>query len=257
VNYDPYWEPWLDELLSEIASTSVKPLLIDVGANVGQTISKFSNQIGDCRIISFEPNPECCAYLLTFLRYNPTLEVRLVSSALGEAPGLATLKTMGKYRAYDVRASTADTGRATWYERELCRVAQTSLDFVESQEPLDGLKLIKIDVEGTEFEIMKGAVGVINKYKPIMLFEVLPSYLMVENEKLPEDVVNERQRKADGIYSLLSGAGYTVWQNRGRKFEPVQCIDVRAITHFAQTAFIARHPEWGAPADTAARGARS
>lgn len=71
------------------------------------------------------------------------------------------------------------------------------LDSLNINPDKNGLTVLKIDVEGNEFEVMKGAVGLISELKPIILFENLPHH----NSAIKINNSNK-------IYSLLISLGY-------------------------------------------------
>lgn len=49
---------------------------------------------------------------------------------------------------------------------------------------ISSMALIKIDVEGAEFEVLHGLKVSIKKYRPFIIFEVLNNYLVITNENL-------------------------------------------------------------------------
>jgi hypothetical protein len=49
---------------------------VDVGGNVGQSIESIRLYAPDARIISFEPNPNLAARLVTRYRNDPLIEIR-------------------------------------------------------------------------------------------------------------------------------------------------------------------------------------
>jgi FkbM family methyltransferase len=73
--------------------------------------------------------------------------------------------------------------------------------------PLDAMKLqecnfIKIDVEGMEEDVLRGAVGIIARFKPILYVE------------------NDRPEKSDSLIRFIDALGYSMYWHRPRLFNP-------------------------------------
>ncbi|MGH6858023.1 MAG: FkbM family methyltransferase [Methylocella sp.] len=64
-------------------------LLLDVGANRGQSIIAFQNAVPECQIVAFEPNRDLSACLATCYAGDASVKVEAV--ALASAPGHLTL----------------------------------------------------------------------------------------------------------------------------------------------------------------------
>lgn len=125
----------------------------DVGANYGNRIEVML-QLG-CRVVAVEPQKECQAFLQR--KYGP--KIILIDKALGEKEELkeffisnaSTLSTFSEEWINNVKAS----GRFAEYEwNKKETVEMTTLDKLIQ---LHGApQFIKIDVEGYEFEVLKG-----------------------------------------------------------------------------------------------------
>jgi FkbM family methyltransferase len=142
-------------------------LFIDVGANYGTHSLLFL--VHGIETISFEPNSACHDYFRRLCESNgvtPNLE----HLALGEREGFVTL-------AYPRRdtwlgsTSVAVTGRlALTQELETEEVEQKTLD---GYFPRIGRNrtLIKIDTEGHELSVLRGALTTLRENKPTIIFE--------------------------------------------------------------------------------------
>jgi len=58
------------------------PTILDVGANLGQSIDRFRQIWPSSRIISFEPNPSSVRQL--FKKYSDTIGITIVESAVAD-----------------------------------------------------------------------------------------------------------------------------------------------------------------------------
>jgi FkbM family methyltransferase len=125
-------------------------LFADVGANVGSYTILASGVVG-CRTVAFEPDPASAATLernVKLKKVNDRVEIRI--AAVGERPGVVRFST-GLDTLNHVVDSAEETGR---------NVSIETLDHVfisNRQIPA----LIKIDVEGYEAEVLRGAKAVL------------------------------------------------------------------------------------------------
>jgi FkbM family methyltransferase len=155
--------------------------IIDVGANIGQSIASLSVVCGACTTHSFEPNPEVFRRLERFVRHRPASFV--YNQALGSQEGVMRLHVPYLGRLCLSQLASLKTPDAA----ELCRVlrlwhfgnvSESQLSFRTFDVPIKtldshGLRpdAIKIDVEGAELEVLQGAVETLRKHKPLLMVE--------------------------------------------------------------------------------------
>lgn len=132
-------------------------LCYDVGANVGQTIEALSKL--KANIVAIEPNQHCLKVL--HKRFGKRSNIEILDVALGATEGRGQLYCSGT----DSRASL----RKDWpflSSDEIQDIKVTTLDQLIAKFGLP--KLLKIDVEGFELEVVKGLSYAI----PIIYFEM-------------------------------------------------------------------------------------
>ena len=137
------------------SSTTSAPVIFDVGANQGQYAEQVLKVVGDkCWLYCFEPSETTFAQLQQRIGARPN--VSLYNIGLGETEGICTLYT-----------GAADSGLASLYRRRLDHFG-ISLDAEEQVflKTLDGfceenaiktIHLLKLDVEGHELGVLRGA----------------------------------------------------------------------------------------------------
>ena len=137
---------------------------IDVGANIGVHSLTMANKVGpEGKIYSFEPHPDFMKRLLRNVALNSFNWVTTKQIALGSKKGKAVL-----YSQTDINNKSASL---------LAYGKKENVDkFDVEVKPLDsfGLKrcnLIKIDTDGFDYEVLRGAVNTIKKFKPTIIFE--------------------------------------------------------------------------------------
>jgi FkbM family methyltransferase len=133
---------------------------LDIGANIGNHSLFFSDYFA--RVISFEPS----AQTFRLLEYNASLvsNVRCHNFGLSDTDSEAHFAIHGSNRGANQISLTAE-GAAE-------RVRLRRLDGVEEME--GDIKLIKIDVEGHEPAVLRGAEALIRRHQPIVVFELGP-----------------------------------------------------------------------------------
>lgn len=141
---------------------------IDVGANVGFYTRMASIIVSDRgQVIAFEPMP--AALRLLRLNSEDLSNVRVIAKALSDHEGVDTffVREHG-----DTSSLSPDTTARS------VQVSVTTLDKTLGCEAADvgRVDFIKIDVEGSELNVLRGATETIRKYQPIVYFEFLPEY---------------------------------------------------------------------------------
>ena len=132
---------------------AVRPgaVVFDVGANIGAYTVLFAQWTGAAgRVFAFEPSPPSIAGLREQLRLNGVSDrVEIVEAAVSHRPGSAVFDCGG---ASGTNALVPDTESSA----HMIRVDTTSLDaFCEAR----GVhpSIVKIDVEGAELDVLRGA----------------------------------------------------------------------------------------------------
>ena len=154
------------EMLFDIRS-KVKPgsAFIDVGAHVGNHTVFFGLMCRAGRVYSFEPVPFLAQLLRENVRLNNLEDVVTVYEvACGEAEGRGALLLLGV---------PGNWGLSRVREQEDGPISVVSLDQVirEERAKLARIDVLKVDVEGSEFEVLKGAKEILAEFHPICYIE--------------------------------------------------------------------------------------
>lgn len=170
-------------------------VFIDVGANVGihtMAIAQHVSQGG--AVVAFEPHPVNHRLLVQNLEQNHLRHVAAENLGLAEA---ATTLT-GTGRVDGGNWSLASQGEYR-FEVRLVRLD----DYLRDQ-PLPRLDLMKIDVEGAELRVLRGARKTIKRFHPLIVFEVCPSWMA------------KMQTSVEDLFAELLGHGYSIHPLPGR-----------------------------------------
>ena len=163
------WEPSeVREFLKLLQSHDV---VVDVGANVGLYTCLAASQ--SKQVISFEPLQRNVKYLTQNLWENSYLDVEVYPHGLSSQPGLKPIYGMGGIASFIPGWGQADAKRS-----EIIPV--TTLDNVLNIRFRDERLLIKVDVEGYEFEVLAGSGETLRRQpRPTWLIEILLAHSLI------------------------------------------------------------------------------
>ena len=157
-------------LLVEAIRGTKTPCLYDIGANLGIWSWMAKTAAPDCQVHLFEPFDGVLPHLEETIRLNRLAGVQLHPLALSDHTGVDTFRS----NALDSTTGTLVEGIKTAGEklyREKDRTVKIQTATLDSLDIVPGPTVIKIDVEGAEHLVIKGAIGTIEKHKPILFVE--------------------------------------------------------------------------------------
>ncbi len=163
------YEPWVcDAIKRNLHSGSV---FIDIGANAGVHTMVASQIVGsDGLVYAVDASLENCRTIQSNIRRYNANNVVIVPVALSDSTTIENISLDSTGSNKVVRPdSEAQQATAFNFERILCGRLDDLLP------PLSRLDLIKIDVEGREQSVLRGAHKLISDYKPKIIAEFHPA----------------------------------------------------------------------------------
>jgi FkbM family methyltransferase len=144
--------------------------VLDVGAHSGFYTLLASRRVGSYgRVVAFEPSPRERKKLFRHLRLNRCTNVEV------EPHAIANCETEADFFLVRGRETGCNSLRppAVTEPTELLRVSVTTLDgFIERQQ-MERVDFIKVDVEGAELDVFRGAARLLQgRPRPVILAEV-------------------------------------------------------------------------------------
>ena len=142
-------------------SPKIGDIVIDVGAAFGfYTIlaSKRVSQQG--RVVAIEPQPDSFEMLNKNIKLNKLTNIATLNYAVSSRK--TTLKLYSSYSTIQERAGQS--------LQSYIEVSADNLDNLLRQLDIDEVNWVKVDVEGAELEVLKGAVGLLSRSSDIALF---------------------------------------------------------------------------------------
>ncbi|MGQ0792562.1 MAG: FkbM family methyltransferase [Deltaproteobacteria bacterium] len=197
MNLDPryeldYWRGNWESGLEGCFVEYLKPggVFYDVGAHIGYFSMVAARLVGDGgRVFTFEPDPDNASCVRRHIARNRLSQIEITEAAVWSGSGSLTFKRAIERSSRNMGA--VDAEGVSGSSEGMIRVSAVSLDEFCRSHPLPSM--IKIDVEGGEIEVLRGATGLLTgKDKPVVLCEVHSS----EN--------------LDAFQSLMRSFGYSV-----------------------------------------------
>jgi FkbM family methyltransferase len=154
------YESHLTEVFEQFCSEGMR--VVDVGANLGYYALLASRLVGPSgRVVALEPNSENCRLLLSSLRLNKTTNVELLPVAADATPGWA-------YYSTHVGSNGGLIDGADLLSHPGTIVPTFRLDDL-----VDGpVGFLKMDVEGAEGRVVRGATRIIERDRPVVTTEL-------------------------------------------------------------------------------------
>ncbi len=151
-------------------------LVLDIGANIGVMTTYFARKLNNSKILAFEPIPFNIRTLKRIISFFKLSNVEIIKVALSDVEGklkmivpvINSARKQGLSHVSDVASINSEPGEE--YEVEGKRLDNVE-EIVNANERIIA---IKIDVEGYELNVLKGAVETIRKHRPIIYCELWP-----------------------------------------------------------------------------------
>jgi FkbM family methyltransferase len=143
-----------------------EPFICEVGSNIGASLLEILHGKPKARVLALEPSNDFRAFLERNLKAAGYNDVRVLAMFVGAEPGTTWL--------YNNETTASATGPkyADHETRGRQQVEVSTLDMVLSAERR--VDFIKIDTDGFDFEVLKGAEGTLMKQQPLLFFELAP-----------------------------------------------------------------------------------
>jgi len=138
-------------------------VVLDVGANVGFYTLLCSLLVGEGgKVFAFEPMERNIHFLKKHLDLNEIANVTIFENAVGDHEGIAFFDETPSY------IGQLNFGSCHLSKEGTAKVSMVSLDDLYKKKDIPLPDFIKIDVEGAEMLVLKGAQLILNKSNPVI-----------------------------------------------------------------------------------------
>jgi FkbM family methyltransferase len=192
---------------------SVPGQVIEVGANMGVHTVPMAMELArqGRTMLAFEPQPVIFQQLCANLALNGLMNVTAMPYAIGAEAGVVSFavpdyRVLGNFGATEMLSQGAASQGVPPSQVVTQQIACFPLDsYVGSGD----VALIKIDVEGFELAVLKGAVGTIKRARPILYVE------------------NDRTAQSAELIGWLLEHRYRLWWHTPFLFNPANRLGVQ------------------------------
>jgi FkbM family methyltransferase len=193
-------------------------LVLDIGANIGAHTLALAQLVGPKgQVLAFEPTDYAFQKLGRNLSLNPQLVSRvtayhcfLAASDSGEVPPA-------------VYSSWPLVGEDGLHTKHLGRSMETGaarasrLDTILAQFSDRKVQLVKLDVDGFECDVLRGATSLLREMRPIFVMEIAPY------------VLEERGSTLEEFLSFFTQDGYSLYDERTQAALPSAPAELRRL----------------------------
>lgn len=159
--------------------------VIEVGANIGSHTVALAKAVGPGgRVMAIEPQPFVFQNLCANLALNGLTNVDALNVGLGRETGRMTVPPIDYAREGNFGGVSLSAD---------ARGIPVAIQRLDDVQRYPRLRLIKIDVEGMEAQVIEGACATIARFKPILYVE------------------NDRIDRSKALIELLWSLGYRLW----------------------------------------------
>ncbi|MCK9423363.1 MAG: FkbM family methyltransferase [Bacteroidales bacterium] len=138
---------------------------IDIGCHKGEILDLMIKGAPQGKKFGFEPIPELFHILSEKYRSDPTVNIN--PTALYDKTGTTSFQHVLNAPAYSGIKKRKYDGKNVHIEQISVKTGLLD-DIIPEGTSID---IIKIDVEGAEFQVMKGALATLKRCKPVVIFE--------------------------------------------------------------------------------------
>jgi len=169
---------------------------LDIGGNIGLQSVRMSQCAGENgKIYAFEPLAHLQEKFNRNMLLNRACNVTLFPFALADEESEADFtidKKSWNQGAFSLNSKSAGGEK----QRVIIKIA----DNISEIQHLSSLDLVKIDVEGFEYHVLRGLKQTLRKHRPRIIFEYDSNYWMNTGQNIA------------GCYGFLQSLGYTIYQ---------------------------------------------
>jgi FkbM family methyltransferase len=201
------WQPAVWDSISPVLPAG--GVLLDVGAHIGYFSLKGSVKVGETgRVVAFEPNPATLTLLRENVAVNQARNVIVEPIACTDRDQTLTLYAAPAPNTGASSLSRENATESPDQQPKPVAVRGRPIDDVVRELKLGRVDAIKIDVEGAEVSVLRGAVDTLRRFHPKVVTEMIPQHL-ASFHTTPEDVA-ALMREAG--YNHNKAVGDTDWE---------------------------------------------
>lgn len=179
------YEPDTHAALSGLVNKGAN--VLDIGANIGALTLHLARLVGDSgRVLAFEPTDYAFKKLNANLKINSALKQRVSTyhCFLSEVDGVSVPKDI--YSAWPLAEGSNLHSKHLGQPMPTLKAQSRSIDSVIAENDNMRIDLVKLDVDGFECDVLKGATELLERQRPTFVMELAPYCLTERGTSLQE-----------------------------------------------------------------------
>lgn len=216
--YVYYTYKWNDPFIikKKLFSENENLTIFDVGAYDGRSIESYKKVFSKSIIFSFEPTPNVFKYLVR--KYSHRNDVKLFNTALSSEIGEAEFHINNSLLTNSLIESSKDeytSSQISYSTKEKITVKTNTIDNFCKTENIDKINILKIDVQGADIMVLKGAEKTLREKKIDLIFVEVEFLQIYKNQPLFHELSSFLHLNGYYLYSLynisLSNKGQMIY----------------------------------------------
>jgi FkbM family methyltransferase len=198
-----------DQSLEKLFSLCLENFtILDIGTNIGWTVLNLASIAKSGEVLGFEPDPYNFNKCSQNISLNNSQRICVFPVGLGNKNESVTMEIRTPSNRGGNRIAPKESSAT-------CMVEIVRLDDFSPAQKLDRIDLVKIDVEGYELNVLRGAEYLLKKHKPILFIE------------LDDNNLKDQGDSASALINFLYEMGYQQIENAENMDEITPSTDFR------------------------------
>jgi len=200
-------------------SSFVSPgdIVLDIGANVGAHTLPMAKIVGSRgRVIAFEPTKYAYSKLLDNLKLNSVCALRVSAEQIMLVGQDDVALEPALYSSWPLDKSLHQHDKHCGKLESTEGARAVTLDSYIAQNKIERVTLVKIDVDGFEFDVVSGGIRFLTQQQPVIIIELAPYTL------------DERGASLEKLLDVLFDMGYTLYNQSTCQPLPTSPSQLRA-----------------------------
>lgn len=200
---------------------------IDIGANIGAICLPLASRHPKARIIAVEPTDHAFKRLNRNIDLNAGLKPLITTVQAFVGDGSQSSASMVAYPSWRLDNTAGTKHEVHLGEAHTVTCPTITIDALAQQAGLDRLDFLKIDTDGHELDILKGARETLQRWRPVVVFE----FCFYENET--------RGYSYASFVSLFNALNYDICLADGRTKVPDEAAARKVVPELGSYDFVA------------------
>jgi FkbM family methyltransferase len=172
-------------------------VIIDIGANIGSHTLPLAAQTGTAgHVVAVEPTLYAFEKLIKHVELNPDISERITAVQTMLMGSVQAVLAPTIESSWPLETPEGAHGEHAGVAKATTGSSVGTLDGLVAKLGLKRVDVLKLDVDGYEVEVLRGAQEVLTKFRPLIFFEHAPY------------VVREKGYDPDEMGTILTHAGY-------------------------------------------------